>query len=129
MHLKMGLSEGFIGLLLFLSNPGFSAEESEVDVAIDRGLAWVMAHPATCQEGGFQDIVDEGLFYLSIKRLTSDKTFDLRHEQAFEDCISRLEASPEFERRLKKQNKTLIEYYHLLLATYLIETVRKPTAS
>jgi len=129
MHLKMGLSGGFIGLLLFLCNPGFSAEESEIDAAIDRGLAWVMAHPATCQEGGFQDIVDEGLFYLSVKRLTSDKTFDLRYEQAFEDCIFRLEASPEFERRLKKQNKTLIEYYHLLLATYLIETVRKPTAS
>lgn len=129
MHLKMGLSGCFIGMLLLLCNPVFSAEESEVDTAINRGLAWVISHPATCQDGGFPDIVDEGLFYLTVKRLSSDKTFDSLYERAFEDCISRLEASPEFERGLKKQNKALIEHYHLLLATYLIETVRKPTVS
>jgi hypothetical protein len=129
MHLKMGLSGCFIGLFLLSCKPVFSAEESEVDAAINRGLAWVIAHPATCQDGGLPDIVDEGLFYLTVKRLSSNKTFESLYEQAFEDCISRLEASPEFERRLKKQNKALIEHYYLLLATYLIETVRKPTAS
>ena len=129
MHIKTGLSGCFICLLLLLCKPVSSAEESEVDTAINRGLAWIMAHPATCQDGGLPDIVDEGLFYLTVKRLNSDKTFDPLHQRAFEDCISRLEASPGFERRLKKQNKALIEHYYLLLATYLIETVRKPTVS
>jgi hypothetical protein len=51
-----------------------------------------MAHPATCQDGGFLDIVDEGLFYLTIRRLGSGKMPDALHERAFEDCRSRLEA-------------------------------------
>jgi hypothetical protein len=129
MHPTRALSAILTFLLLFSCHPVFSADETAVDAAIDRGLAWIMAHPATCQDGGFLDIVDEGLFYLTIRRLGSGKMPDALHERAFEDCISRLEASPEFERRLKKQDKTLFEQYHLLLATYLIETVRKPAVS
>jgi len=88
-----------------------------------------MSHPATCKDGKFHDIVDEGLFYVTVKRLSPDKAFDSQYVLAFENCISRLEISLEFERLLEKQNKALIEHYHLLLATHLIETVRKPTVS
>jgi len=129
MRLQMGLCSYFIGLLLLLSNPVFSAQESEIDAAINRGLAWVMAHPATDQDGGFPDIVDEALFYLTIKRLGTDKTFDSSYERNLENCISRLEASLDFELQLEKQNKASMEHYHLLLATHLIEIVRKPTVS
>ena len=129
MYVRIALSGCFTGMLLSLCSPVFSGEENAVDTAIDRGLAWVMAHPATCQDGKFQDIVDEGLFYVTVKRLSPDKAFDSQYVLAFENCISRLETSLEFERLLEKQNKALIEHYHLLLATHLIETVRQPTVS
>lgn len=124
MRRSVGLSGSFIGLILLFGNPGFASKTIEVDAAINRGLAWTLAHPATCEDGGYLDIVDEGLFYLVINHLTLNKSRDVRHEGAFQDCISRLEASPEFKRQVNKQNKTLIEHYHLLLATRLIETAR-----
>lgn len=129
MHLNSRFYGGLFGLLVFFCNAGFSADTDAngIDIAIDRGLGWVLANPATCQDGGFLDIVDEGLFYHTIKRLGSDKAQQALYQQASDDCLSRLESSAGFERRLKKQNKTLFEHYHLLLATHLIETVRKPT--
>ncbi len=128
MHRHMGVSAGLLGLLLFVCSNGFSAGEGDIDAAIERGLAWIMANPATCEDGGFLDLVDEGLFYLSIRRMSAGPGSDSRYERAFDDCIARLVASPGFERRLNQPNKTLIEHYHLLLATYLIEAVQGPMA-
>jgi hypothetical protein len=128
-HLKTVLFSCFIGMLGVFCNAGFSAQESDVETAINRGLAWVLAHPATYHDGGFQDIVDEGLFYLTVRRLTSDNAFDSVYKQAFEACISRLEASIEWEQQPEKQNTALIAHYHLLLAAYIVETFRKPSAS
>lgn len=121
---------GLFGLLVFFCNPGVSAnsDANEIAIAIDKGLAWILAHPATCQDGGFLDIVDEGLFYRTLKRLDTDKAQQALYRQASNDCLSRLESSPEFEQRLVKQQKTLFEHYHLLLATHLIEAGRKHTA-
>lgn len=129
MYLNSLFYGGLFGLLVFFCNPEVSADTdaNEIDIAIDRGLGWVLANPATCQDGGFLDIVDEGLFYRTIKRLGTDKVQQALYQQASDDCLSRLESSPAFERRLKKQNKTLFEHYHLLLATHLIETGRKQT--
>jgi hypothetical protein len=121
---------GLYSLLVLSCIPGVRADTdaNEIANAIDRGLGWVLANPATCQDGGFLDIVDEGLFYRTIKHLGTDKAQQALYQQASDDCLSRLESSPAFERRLKKQNKTLFEHYHLLLATHLIETSRKQTS-
>lgn len=118
----------FVGLLILFCHPGFAAQEGGVRDAIDRGLAWVAAHPATSRDGGFPDLVDEALFYVTIKRLTADKDLDAHHQRAFEECISRLERSPGLERWSRKPHKTLIDHYHLLLATHLIGSVRERTA-
>lgn len=129
MHPTMGRYAGFIGLILSCIDLGYAAEQSEIDISINRGLTWIMEHPATCQDGGFLDLVDEGLFYLTIKRLSFNSEYNMHLEEAFEDCISRLESSSEFDRRLKKPNKNLIEYYHLLLASHIINTAGKQTPS
>ena len=70
------------------------------------------------------DLVGDGLFYLTIKRLSFNSEYDMHFEEACEDCMSRLESSPEFDRQLKKPNKMLIEHYHLLLASHIINTAR-----
>jgi hypothetical protein len=126
-HLNWLCYCGLFGLLVFLCNPGVSAEtdSSEITIAIDRGLGWVLANPATCKDGGFLDIVDEGLFYRTIKRLDTDNAQQALYQQASDDCLSRLASSPAFQQRLKKQDKTLFEHYHLLLATHLIESGRR----
>jgi hypothetical protein len=125
--LEMALFSCFTGVLLLLCNPVYSDEKSEIEAAINSGLAWVMAHPATYQDGGFPDIVDEALFYSTVQRLSFDKAFDSLYEHAFENCISRLEAALELEQRKEIRNNVLLEHYHRLLATYLIELVRKTT--
>ena len=64
---------GRIGLILCCCHPGLAAEQGDMSAAIDRGLKWVMAHPASDEDGGFVDMVDEGLFYSMIERLSSEK--------------------------------------------------------
>ena len=117
-----------VGLLVLFCDPGFSENTREIDIKINRGLAWILANPATCEDGGFLDLVDEGLFYRTLKRLGTDRAQDALYQQASDDCLSRLESSPGFKRRLQKQDKTLFEHYHLLLATHLVEAGRYQTA-
>jgi hypothetical protein len=121
---------GFFGLVLLVCNGGFAAERGEMDAAIERGLAWVAAHPPSSRDGGLPDIVDEGLFYLTVDRLSSRETPPASgYRRAFEQSLAGLEASPAFERWLNKPSRSLLEHYHLLLAVHLGEIAGKPVAS
>lgn len=128
MHLHSLIYGGLPVLLALFCNPVFCVQENEIDTVIDRGLEWIMTHPATCQDGGFLDIVDEALFYRTLRRLSTTAVLEKRYQQASADCLSRLASSPEFEQRQKKQDKTLFQHYHLLLATHLIEVGRERSA-
>lgn len=112
---------------LFCCISGFAAKQGEIEATIDRGQTWIMENPASSEDGGFLDMIDEVLFYLTIERLTSDGQQDVRYGQAAEDSVARLATSREFDQWLEKPNKTLIEHYHLLLATHLLEIAGRPT--
>ena len=90
MQLTGRLFGGVIVLILFCRDPGLAAAPSELDTAIERGLGWVTAYPATSGDGGLLDMVDEGLFYLTVNRLSSGAHHELGHRRAFEESVSRL---------------------------------------
>lgn len=116
----------FVAWLLCFCGPAPVAVGSEIDAAIDRGLAWIKENPASCRDGGFLDMVDEGLFYRTVKRLMAGTESHAGVERAYGDCMNRLAASPEFGQWLGKSGKTLIEHYHLLLAAHLLASAQIP---
>ena len=117
-----------VGLLLLLCQSGLAVQEDEVRAAVERGLAWVAAHPAAGGDGGFPDLVDEALFHGTIERLSSDQGVDPERRRAFNESRTRLRSSPCLDRWLKRPDKTLIEHYHLLLAAHLMAAAGTPMA-
>ncbi len=110
---------------VLLSTAPVTAADHRIDVAIDRGLKWIQAHPATDRDGGVLDLVDEALFHFTVGALVKPSD---PYRSAFDASARRLEESAGFRDLLRKRGKTLIEYYHLLLATRLIEAAGRETA-
>jgi len=66
------------------------ALQADLRAAVARGLDWIERHPATLQDGGLPDLLDEGLGYLMLSTLSADN--DAR--QRFAAIFSERMASP-----------------------------------
>ena len=115
--------------LMLLSSPHTEAGNDPVGAAVERGVAWVIDHPATVDDGGFLDIVDESLFYLTLGRLAADQASRLRYGGFLEQSLARLISALEAELALNKPRDSLMDNYHIVLAAHLLGTVDKPFAS
>lgn len=120
MHRVLGLFAVCLVGTLGWHEPVFAGERADVNAAIQSGLAWIRAHPATSEEG-FSELVDEVLFYSTLERLAGGREIQGVAPGAFEASATRLARSSALQSWREAPDKTLLEHYHFLLATHLLD--------
>lgn len=111
-----------------LENPSPSrSSRTHVERAIERALAWVSRHPASGQDGGLQDMIDEGLSFFVLHNISRDKEDRDRFGEMMGERMAAVARHPDFERWVGQPGKTLIDHYHLVLAAHLIRVAGKPS--
>ena len=134
----MGLLRRFIISLVLLapaltgaSESGTAATDSETVTqarsAFARGLDWIERHPATLQDGGLTDILDEGVGFRVLSTLPGDSAADGLFTARFRERMATLGALPEFAQWVNSGQKRLTDYYHLTLAAYLMQQAGIPS--
>lgn len=114
--------------LLVYAGAGRGATAAELDAAISLGMDWVAAHPATSDDGGFTDLVDEGLFHLTVRRTLGAAELSGELDSALRDWSSRLLAAPGWRQDAALPwAPQLILHYHRLLAAHLLDQVGRET--
>ncbi|MGD2081693.1 MAG: hypothetical protein PVF91_01935 [Chromatiales bacterium] len=101
---------------------------ARIEHAIDRGMAWIEAHPATLADGGPRDLIDEALFYLVLQGLAREGEERDRFGQVARARLAALEGSAAFAEWVRRPRKTLLDHYHLVLAAHLMRGLGTPSA-
>ncbi len=94
-----------------------------LDHTIARALEWIEAHPASPEDGGLEDMIDEAVFYRVVQRLAERPEDRDRLGATLKERLSSLERSAAFGDRVRDRHKTLLDDYHLALAAHLMQTV------
>ncbi len=115
-----------LAALLVATATGGPPAESAVEAAVRRGLDWILAHPASQQDGGFRDLVDEALFYRVFLRLGAACCPDPRLVGARDRALDRLTAALRRDADRTDAHRSLLDHYHLLLAAYLLNQAGRP---
>ena len=102
--------------LLLVTGPAPAATSAARDAAILRGLAWIEAHPASREDGGFRDLVDEALFHLVTRDLPRPAGAPAA-APARRRALGRLAAALQS----GTPGDGLLDHYHRLLALHLLE--------
>ena len=140
-RLRRGACRSLLALVFILAAPALgsgstpaaagpmeTAAETDVAAAITRGLAWIERHPATLQDGGLIDIVDEGVAFLVLRNLSRRLGDRSRFAAALRARLTALEQLPAFEAWVYAPQKTLIDHYHLVLTAHLTQLAGQPSA-
>lgn len=98
-----------------------SPTDREIEAASVRALDWIEGHPATPDDGGLPDMIDEGVSLRVFQDLAPTVAEAGRFGALFRARMARLNTLPAFERWVKRPHKALIDHYHLVLAAYLTE--------
>jgi hypothetical protein len=85
-----------------------------------RALQWIENHPATPEDGGLPDMIDEGLAFRAFQRLAATPADRERFAGLFRSRMVAIDGLPEFQRWVARPHKALIEHYHLVLAAHLM---------
>jgi hypothetical protein len=124
-------------LLLFLlatsclrAEPADSAVSGTTDIttAISRGLRWIETHPASLQDGGLIDLVDEGVAFYVFQHLARQPDARRHYVTALQHHMASLDALPEFSQWVRQPRKRLLDHYHLVLAAWLMQRAGQPSA-
>ena len=140
-RLRRGACRSLLALVFILAAPALgsgstpgaagpmeTAADTDVAAAITRGLAWIERHPATLQDGGLIDIVDEGVAFLVLRNLSRRLGDRSRFAAALRARLTALEQLPAFEAWVYAPRKTLIDHYHLVLTAHLMRLAGQPSA-
>jgi len=100
--------------------------EADIDAAIVRGGGWLERHPATLDDGGLPDMLDEGVAYYVRLNLSRDVAERARLATQLQTHMARLADLPEFEQWVYRGRKKLTDYYHLVLAAHLLRAAGEP---
>jgi hypothetical protein len=103
-----------------------SPANADIDAAITRGTAWLERHPASVNDGGLPDILDEGVAYHVRRNLAGDAAERMRLDAQLRAHMRRLADLPEFAQWVYQGRKTLTDYYHLVLAAHLLQDEDDP---
>ncbi len=101
---------------------------AEIEAAIDRGLSWIEQNPATPQDGGLGDIIDEAVSFSVLAGLQNRPADRARFRRALRTRLARLETLPDFQEAVQWPYNALFADYHLLLAAYLLRQAGRPSA-
>lgn len=101
--------------------------QARIGTAVARGLDWIERHPATVQDGGLADVLDEGVGFRVLSTLSRDPAARERFTTRFHERMATLGALPEFARWASTGQTRLTDYYHLVLAAYLMRQAGTPT--
>jgi hypothetical protein len=119
-------------LLLFLLLSGARCLPAQADdsavpgttgigLAISRGLHWIETHPATLQDGGLTDLIDEGVAFYLFQRLARQPEARRHYATALQRHMASLDALPAFSQWVRQPRKRLLDHYHLVLAAWLMQ--------
>jgi hypothetical protein len=130
--------KGLPGLLLSLAvavqpllagdtgNAGVLPTEVDIEAVILRGSDWLGRHPASVNDGGLPDILDEGVAYYVRHNLTREPTEREQLATQLREHMTRLADLTEFEQWVYRGRKALTDYYHLVLAAHLLQMAGEP---
>jgi hypothetical protein len=103
------------------------ALQADLRTAVARGLDWIERHPATLQDGGLPDLLDEGLGYLMLSTLSGDEASRQRFAATFRERMASLAGMPAFAQWATAGRKRLTDHYHLVLAAHLMRQAGSPS--
>lgn len=98
----------------------------DISVAISRGLHWIETHPATLEDGGLIDIIDEGVGFYVFQHLARQADKRKYYTTALQRHMASLDALPEFSQWVRQPRKRLLDHYHLVLAAWLMQRAGQP---
>ena len=101
---------------------------ADIEAAIGRGLSWIEEHPATPQDGGLGDLIDEAVGFSVLQRLHRTPADNALFSQALHSRLAMLEALPEFEEAIHWPHNPLCNQYHLVLSVHLMRSAGKLSA-
>ena len=101
--------------------------QAQIRAAVARGLDWIGQHPATLQDGGLPDLLDEGVGFLMLSTLSKDPGSRERFDDSFRERMTALGEMPEFAQWAMSGQKRMTDYYHLVLAAHLMQQAGSPT--
>ena len=100
---------------------------NDISTAISRGLHWIETHPATLQDGGLIDLVDEGVGFYVFQHLARQPDGRQHFATALQHHMATLDALPEFAQWVRQPRKRLLDHYHLVLAAWLMQSAGQPS--
>jgi hypothetical protein len=103
------------------------ALQADLRAAVARGLDWIERHPATLQDGGLPDLLDEGLGYLMLSTLSADNDARQRFAAIFSERMASLAGMPAFAQWVTAGRRRLTDHYHLVLAAHLMHQAGNPS--
>ena len=120
---------GFVLLVLLAPLPDAVAAvtQAQVSAAAARGLDWIERHPASVQDGGLPDLLDEAVGFRVLSTLSGNPATQERFRARFGERMARLRALPEFTQWERAGQKRLTDYYYLVLAAYLMQQAGTPS--
>jgi hypothetical protein len=101
--------------------------QAQIHAAVSRGLGWIERHPASIEDGGLPDLLDEGVGFMMLSVLSADPASREHFAALFRKRMSALDGMPEFARWATAGQKRLTDYYHLVLAAHLMQQAGSPT--
>jgi hypothetical protein len=101
---------------------------TDISTAISRGLHWIETHPATLQDGGLIDLIDEGVAFYLFQHLARQPDERRHYATALQHHMVSLDALPEFSQWVRQPRKRLLDHYHLVLAAWLMQRAGQPSA-
>jgi len=109
------------------SADGNAATQAQIRAAVAHGLDWIEQHPASVQDGGLSDVLDEGVGFRVMSTLAGDPAARERFATRFRERMAALGALPEFVQWANSGQKGLTDYYHLVLAAHLMQQAGTPS--
>ena len=103
-------------------------DSSDIHAAVSRGLHWIETHPASLQDGGLSDLIDEGVALYLFQRLARQPDRRRYYQTALQQHMASLDALPEFAQWARQARKRLLDHYHLVLAAWLMQRAGQPSA-
>lgn len=104
------------------------ADSADISTAISRGLHWIDTHPATLQDGGLIDLIDEGVASYLFQELARQPDLRRHYTTALQHQMASLRVLPAFSQWVMQPHKRLLDHYHLLLADWLMQRAGRPPA-
>ena len=102
-------------------------DSTDIRTAIGRGLHWIETHPASLQDGGLTDLIDEGVAFYLFQRLARQPEQRRYFQTALQQHMAALDALPEFSQWARQPHKRLLDHYHLVLAAWLMQRAGEPS--